>query len=35
VLDDAHRSRKRRDNHGRPLMMAVCRPAAASEEDNR
>ena len=36
VLDDAHRSRKRRNNHGRPLMMAaVCRPAATSEEDNR
>jgi hypothetical protein len=34
VLDNTHSVWKIRDNHGGPLMMvAVCRPAAASEED--
>ncbi len=36
VLDNTQSFWKSRDNHGGPLMMAaVCRPAAASEEDNR
>jgi hypothetical protein len=36
VLDYAHSFWKSRGNHGGPLMMAaVCRCAAASEEDNR